>query len=150
MTLLWKSFEAKLVPLNKVWPDIPKADQFRPIVIESSLYKFVELRFYHKLKRYLVNRLDRNQTGFVPGMGTSVNIQLLIEQLKEAKKKDKKCCLFIDYKSAYNTINKDKLYQILEERNILDPEEIQFLRELYRHLYFECKGEKFYLMNGTN
>jgi hypothetical protein len=26
MTLLQKSFVAKLVPLNKVWPDIPKAD----------------------------------------------------------------------------------------------------------------------------
>ena len=67
------------MPLNKVWPDIPKADQFRPIVIESPLYKFIELRFYYKLRRYLKFGLDRNQTGFVPGMGTSVNIQLLIE-----------------------------------------------------------------------
>ncbi len=79
MALLRKSFEAKLVPLNKVWPDIPKADQFRPIVIESPLYKFVELRFYYKLRQYLKRGLDRNQTGFVPGMGTSVNIQVLIE-----------------------------------------------------------------------
>ena len=31
-----------LVPLNKVWPDIPAADQFRSIVVLSPLYKFLE------------------------------------------------------------------------------------------------------------
>ena len=35
--MLEKSFEARLVPLNKVWPAIPKGDEFRPIVIESPM-----------------------------------------------------------------------------------------------------------------
>ena len=74
------------------------------------MYKFLELRFYYKLKRYLKLQLDRNQTGFVPGMGTAVNIQLLIEKMKQTRKKDGECCLFIDYKSAYNTVDKEKLY----------------------------------------
>jgi hypothetical protein len=30
-----------------------------------------------KKKKYLINIFDRNQTGFVAGMGTSVNILLL-------------------------------------------------------------------------
>ena len=29
---LKKSFQARLVPLNKVWPSIPRFDQFRPII----------------------------------------------------------------------------------------------------------------------
>ena len=41
-----------------------------------------------KLRRYCVEQLDPNQIGFVPGMGTSVNIQLLIEQAKRWKKID--------------------------------------------------------------
>ncbi len=36
---------ARLVPLNKKWPDIPHGEDFRPIVVLSSLFKFIELRF---------------------------------------------------------------------------------------------------------
>jgi hypothetical protein len=80
---LERTFEARLVPLNKVWPKTPKADEFRPIVIESPLYKFIEMRFLPSLQNYLTNIMDKNQTGFVSGCGTSVNIQLLIETIRE-------------------------------------------------------------------
>ena len=36
---------ARLIPLNKDYPDIPKQDRFRPIVVLSSLFKFIMLRF---------------------------------------------------------------------------------------------------------
>ena len=109
--MLERSFEARLVPLNKVWPDIPKGDEFRPIVIESPMYKFLELRFFPKLQSYLVNQLDKNQTGFIPGCGTSVNIEVLIENIKQQRKKYGECLVFIDYKSAYTTqsIEKDSI-----------------------------------------
>ncbi len=32
------------------------------------------MRFYDKLKQYMKYDLDMNQTGFVPNMGTQVNI----------------------------------------------------------------------------
>jgi hypothetical protein len=70
---LSKSFkigEARLVPLNKDYPNIPLKDRFRPIVILSILFKWLELRFLEKLNVYLVNQLDRNQIGFVLGLGT--------------------------------------------------------------------------------
>lgn len=51
---------ARLVPLNKVYPNIPKKDQFRPIIVLSPLYKWIELRFLEKLNNYLINNLDRN------------------------------------------------------------------------------------------
>jgi hypothetical protein len=62
--------EGRLIPLNKVWPDIPKPDEFRPIVVLSPLFKCLELRFLPKLRNYAVNKLDRNQIGFVPNLGT--------------------------------------------------------------------------------
>lgn len=46
---LGRCFEARLVPLNKAWPDIPAVDQFRPIVVLSPLYKFLERRFERPL-----------------------------------------------------------------------------------------------------
>lgn len=39
---LHKIFRAKLVPLNKVWPYIPKMNQFRSIVMLSDKLKFLE------------------------------------------------------------------------------------------------------------
>jgi len=84
----YKIFEARLIPLNKKWPNIPKEDEFRPIIVLSAAYKWLELRFLKKLKEYLVTRLDINQTGFVPGCTTHLNIVHLIEHVKTFKKKD--------------------------------------------------------------
>ena len=92
---LARSFEARLIPLNKVWPDIPNEDQFRPIVVLSPLYKWLERRFLWKLSRYMTDKLDCNQTGFVTGMGISVNILLLIERLRNTMKHAGVYCIFI-------------------------------------------------------
>ena len=138
--LLSRSFEARLIPLNKVWPDIPEEDQFRPIVVLSPVFKWLERRFLPKLSHYLTNQLDRNQTGFVAGMGTHVNILLLTERLRSTKQRAGECCIFIDYKSAYNTVNRTRLYQILKTKNILLPEEVDFLKGIHDALYFSCGG----------
>lgn len=66
--------EARLIPLNKVYPDIPKNTDFRPIVVLSIMYKWLELRFLSKLNRFMVEKLDKNQAGFVVGMGTHICI----------------------------------------------------------------------------
>ena len=63
-------FEARLIPLNKVYPNIPTQSQFRPIVILSAGYKWEECRFLPSIKAYLSKRLNINQTGFVAGCQT--------------------------------------------------------------------------------
>ncbi len=78
MARLRGCFEARLIPLNKVWPRIPRGDQFRPICVLSPAYKWLELRFLPRLRDYMSHGLDRNQTGFVPRMGTAVNLKLLL------------------------------------------------------------------------
>ena len=40
-----KSFEVRLIPLNKVWPNIPKVEDFRPIIVLSPIIKWMEMRF---------------------------------------------------------------------------------------------------------
>ncbi len=52
------SFEVRLVPLNKQWPEIPSKEQLLPIVILSPLFIWLELRFVWKLSEYLTKRLD--------------------------------------------------------------------------------------------
>ena len=53
-------FEASLIPLNKVWPEIPTREQFRPIVVLSPLLKWIESRFLKKLQEYMLHRLDKH------------------------------------------------------------------------------------------
>ena len=63
-----RHFENRLMALNKVHPKTPLANQCRPINISSPWYKMLEARLYPKLKKYMIEKLHRGQTGFVPGM----------------------------------------------------------------------------------
>ena len=69
-----ETFRGRLIPLNKVWPDIPKEGQFCPIVVVSPIIKWLETRFLQQIKLYMFETMDRQQTGFVNVCGTSVNI----------------------------------------------------------------------------
>jgi hypothetical protein len=90
-------------------------DQFISILMLSPIFKWLERHFILKLQSYPTNNLDRNQTGFVAVIKTHVKILLLVEKLRNSKKRRRECCIFIDYKSAYNTINRNLLYRILKK-----------------------------------
>ena len=58
-------------------------------------------------------------------MGTQVNIECVLEKIKQIKSSSQNLCLlFIDFKSAYNSINRSKVYEILFSEKILNNEEI--------------------------
>jgi hypothetical protein len=138
------SFEARLVPLNKQWPVIPAKEQFR--VILSPLFKWLELRFVWRLNHYLTKGVDIHQTGFVKGMGTHINLRLLLEKLRASKKSDTLCTFFMDYKSAYNTVLCECLYDTLVRKEILTTEEAQ----LHACLHFKVGNDKFFFRNGVH
>ncbi len=147
---LWKSdvlnnlpsvyFEARLIALNKKHPEIPKPSEFRPIVIMSALTKIIEGRLLEKLQDYLSNKLARSQVGFVPSMDIYVNIHRAIKQiLKRTSNKSHAFCLFLDFKSAYNTVPHDKLFLKLER--ICDYDEIALIKAVYFRLTIKLGEE---------
>ena len=73
----------------------------------------------------------------------------MIEKIRDTKKSEGMCTIFIDYKSAYNTVNRSKLWEIVSTLNIFDPNEIEFLSLLHDKIYFEVDNEKFYFQNGV-
>ncbi len=75
-------FKTRLIPLNKVHPKTPTASQFRPICISSPLVKILEGKLHSKLSTYSMEKLFRGQTGFVPGMGITVNHMRLLKEYK--------------------------------------------------------------------
>ena len=61
-----KSFEARLIPLNKKWPNIPSKKDFKLIAVQSPLIKWLEARSLPQLQGYLLEKLDKSEIGFVP------------------------------------------------------------------------------------
>ena len=79
-----------------------------------------------------------------------MNTKLLIQETHKYRARNKKALLFIDLKSAYNTINRSKLFAMIRRRNILSQEECTFLSTLYNSLYFKSDRNKHqYMKNGV-
>ena len=95
--------------------------------------------------------MDPNQIGFVEGMTTHVNILQLTQQMKLHKKTDPHYAVFIDFKSAYNTLIRQKIYQLLGDKNILLRDEVQFLKNLHNRVHFiDEYDEKYFFKNGVH
>jgi endonuclease/exonuclease/phosphatase family metal-dependent hydrolase len=129
-----KSFTSRLLPLNKVFPNIPTRKQMRPILICSPLQKLLEARFLPKLRDYLCRRLTPCQTGFISKMGIQVNLYRAIQRIKNKTENGGNTYgLFIDFANAYNTVPHELLFQKLRRCKCLDNSEIDYLEALYTH-----------------
>lgn len=109
--------------LNKVWPNTPTCKQLRPITIMSPIKKIIENSLVNRLKEYVSKKIIKSQTGFVPFLGTEINLFRLCELNKELKeqKKSKFCgFLFIDLSNAFDSIPTNKIIEICKIENILD------------------------------
>ncbi len=129
MDLTW---DARLIPLNKVFPQTPNRTQLRPILAQSALVKLIESRFVPKLTNYLNKKLNRAQVGFVKGLGIQVNLARALRRIKyRAGEKRASYGVFIDFSQAYNSIPHTLLFQKLREKQIFEEDELAYLEQLY-------------------
>ncbi|KAL4506995.1 hypothetical protein ABPG72_001416 [Tetrahymena utriculariae] len=144
-----KIFQARLILLNKSYPNIPKADAFRLIVFLSPMLKWLNLRFLNQLKDHCLNQIDKNQIGFFDS--TQLNILQLAEKIKSTKPQTNSCLIFIDLSSAYNSVDRNLLFQIIKDRQIFNSQELDFLYLLQNNIYFQnSNGKKVIIKNGTH
>ncbi len=102
----------------------------------------MECRWLPKLREYLISELCPFQTGFVPGQGVFTNIFRAIRRIRS--RTDNKCPvygLFIDYKSAYNHVRHDILFENLKK--VLNDDEIQFQKAIYSRLLIQSHNASF-------
>ena len=143
------SLTSRLLPLNKIFPNIPNRKQMRPILICGPLQKLLEARFLPKLMDYLENKLIPCQTGFIPRMGIQVNLYRAIQRIKlQTENKKVVYGLFIDFANAYNTVPHTLLFQKLRQKKCLDKEEIDYLEALYTHYRIRIETELLSLIRG--
>jgi len=111
-------FKAKLITLNKVHPNTPKSNEFRPIIILSLIVKIMEYRWLPKLQEYVITKLCPAKTS-LPGQGIFTNIFRTCKRVKQRTDNIQSLFgLFIDFKSSYNYKRHNPLFERLEK--ILD------------------------------
>ena len=91
------------------------------------MFKILQAR----LQQYVINEIPDVQTGFRIGRGIrdqTANIHCIIEKAREFQKNIYFC--FIDYAKAFDCVDHNKLWKILQEMGIPD-QLICILRNLY-------------------
>ena len=76
-----------------------------------------------RLQQYMNHELPDVQAGFRKGRGTKdqiANICWMIEKAREFQKKRKICFYVIDYAKAFDCVDHNKLWKVLEEMGIPD------------------------------
>jgi len=123
-------FEARLICLNKVYPRTPHIDQYRPIVVTSSIIKFLEGFITNSLRKYAVNNMHKHQFGFIPGLSIDeckTEVFGYINRVKtQIGARTAYACMF-DFSSAYDTVNRDLLRTRLQNLEILNKNQLDLL-----------------------
>ena len=115
---------SKLILISKEENNSPEVHNTRPIAILPSITKAFEISIISNIEEiaYKQGYISENQRGFTPRKSTSINIEDLITFWIQAKLRRKlkttSALIFIDLKRAYDSINRNKLLNILNEANI--------------------------------
>jgi hypothetical protein len=64
----------RLIPLNKNGAGPQYLNKIRPITTISPFRKMLELFVKPKLEQIIKNKICKSQTGFIPNLGTELNI----------------------------------------------------------------------------
>ncbi len=113
---------AKVTALYKKG-DVTNADNYRPISVLTQINKIFEKIIHKRLVAFIDNHniLPNNQFGFRKKHSASHGITHLNEQVvKNLEAKKISAILFIDLKSAFDTVNHDILLKKLDHYGIRD------------------------------
>ena len=102
--------------------DTSDPDNFRGLAIGSAFAKLFSFILLKRLVNFIEhnNLLSPKQIGFIKGMGTSDHIFFLQTIVEKVVKRGKKrlYTIFIDFKKAYDTVNRDLLMKRLKTLGI--------------------------------
>jgi hypothetical protein len=124
-----------MVPLQKTSGRGPVGlDEIRPIVVRSHIAKIMEKAILAKIKEEAPQLLESRmyQTGFKEGKSTAIHASRLLQEVHGRKKR--KFNLLIDLQKAYDSVDREILFEILRKRARSSKEEflISLIEELHR------------------
>jgi hypothetical protein len=103
-----------MVALNKKFPKIPMIHEYRPIVVLSSVVKFLEGYIADSLRQYTLKKLNVRQFGFIPGMSIDECKEAFLSEVsRRLEIKEQTTVIFFDLKSAYDRVDRRILIEII-------------------------------------
>ena len=91
-------------------------DEIRPIVVRSHIAKIMEKAILAKIKEEAPQLLESRmyQTGFKGGKSTAIHASRLLQEVHGRKKR--KFNLLVDLQKAYDSVDREILFNILKKR----------------------------------
>lgn len=143
----WRS--TKIWPIHKKGPrDQP--ENYRGISISNSIYKLWASLLCERLTEEVerLSLLPETQSGFRKWRSATDNIYCLNTCIQEAvATKSKLYILFIDLKAAFDTVNRRRLWEIMERKGI-SSYIIECCKEIYRKTPLQLGAHNFYTNKG--
>ena len=99
--------------------DQAELKDIRPIVVRSHVVKILEKAIIAKVAAVAPHLLQTRiyQTGFKEGTSTATHVSRLLSQIHPGQGKRKRSyAALIDLQKAYDTVNREKLWEILLKR----------------------------------
>ena len=120
--------------------DVLDPDNFRGLVIGAALTKLYSLILLGRLTKYIKNNdlISANQIGFMTC--TSDHIFLLQTIIEKVVKKNKRklYAVFIDFKKAYDTVDRRKLFTRLQDIGI-NGIFLKNIKAMYENISYKIK-----------
>jgi len=91
--------------------DPVKVENYRGISLLDTNYKVLSLKIFSSLEKYATDIIGEYQSGFIRGKSTTNHI-FTIRQIMEKyyEYNNELHTIFVDFKQAYNSINRDQLW----------------------------------------
>lgn len=141
--------DVMIYPLHKKG-DPSKAENYRGISIVNSVYKLYASIINKRLEKFVENNnvLPDCQNGFRKGRSTIDNLYILNTCIQKTIAKGQHLyTVFIDFKAAFDTINREKLLAKMKKLNI-PTYIILAIEEIYRSTPYTCSSHTFLTTTG--
>jgi hypothetical protein len=114
-------------------------------VVGSTLIKYIESLLTSKLKMNAKRYVSKKQYGFMEKVSIEeckMEVNKIIQELRKGSSNRKRPrVMFVDLKNAYDSVNREIIYEILRGKKILNEKEITLLKWIYENIEIKL-GEK--------
>ena len=126
----WSRME--IIPFHKKG-DAAECANYRPISLLPHAYKVFAKLIQNRMKQREEEILGEEQAGFRSGRGTVDHIFTLLQVIEKRWEKNKDTyCVFIDFKQAFDSINREYMIRVMRGCGFQE-ELLNTLEELYRN-----------------
>ena len=109
--------EALICPIHKKG-DVQNCENSRGISLVNTAYRVLLIVLYGRLKPYTDKIIRHYQCGFREGVSTIDQIQTLRQILEKTEFQIETHRLFVDFRTAYDKVNRNQLYKAMLEFGI--------------------------------